>query len=102
MVYGPGETGNDVIGADVEIGRLQNMSKKKSVRRRYVISTRTGTSPLLPDTLLEVFRTVSLGRNRRKLIDGSGKDGWQTRDRIIRTSLSKQQGIIRRREASMR
>ena len=29
MVYGPGETGNDVIGADVEIGRLQNMSKKK-------------------------------------------------------------------------
>jgi hypothetical protein len=28
-VYGPGETGNDVIGADVEIGRLQNMSKKK-------------------------------------------------------------------------
>lgn len=29
MVYGPGETGNDVIDTDVEIGRLQNMSKKK-------------------------------------------------------------------------
>ena len=29
MVYGPGETGNDVIGANVEIGGLQNMSKKK-------------------------------------------------------------------------